>query len=167
MRRVRLIAPTLAVVLLLTVEVATASKFLGIRIGRRRASPWRATVRQPADKTSKGFAEWRTVEEVKRRLEAHPYRGTGLWIAAVEGRWHNGVPQYRLREESVPKGRAHWWYWWYNLDEESFSRKRDEYARKGFHLVHHQSYTKPDDSVRHQAVWQKLGEPEENGNGTE
>lgn len=84
------------------------------------------------------------------------YWDRGHWITGVEGRWHGGIPQYRISHEEVPPRRAYWWFWYLNLDQEAFSRHVHRLADEGFTLVHSNHFQRPDGSVRYQGVWHKL-----------
>lgn len=102
-----------------------------------------------------GFTHWMNSQELKHHAQAG--KPKGLWITAVEGRWHDGVPQYRIREELKPTGRAFSWYWWHGQDKASFDQKSSQLTKDGFRLVHSQTFTSPDGTVRYQSVWQKRG----------
>ncbi len=87
----------------------------------------------------------------------HPnYWDDGHWIDAVEGRWHDGIPQYRIRYSAVPNGFHAEWYWYINQDQQSFSTHVHELADKGLVLLDPNSFLRPDDTRRYQGVWHRL-----------
>lgn len=113
---------------------------------------------------NKGFTPWMTGVELQKFCDAHDttppgghpnFWDKGHWIDAVEGRWHDGVPQYRLRYGDSPKHCYLWWYWYFNQDQESFSRHVHEFADQGFTLLDPNSFRRPDDTRRYQGVWHK------------
>ncbi len=77
-------------------------------------------------------------------------------MTAVQARWHDGIPQYRVRYGPVPEGYDAAWYWYINQDQASFSSHVHEFADKGFVLLDPNSYLRPDDTRRYQGVWHKL-----------
>ncbi len=114
---------------------------------------------------NKGFTPWMTGAELGIFLSqfdtdppgGHPnYWDDGHWIDAVEGRWHDGVPQYRLRYGDAPKDAPHWWYWYFNQSQEDYSRHVHEFADQGFTLLDPNSFLRPDDARRYQGVWHKI-----------
>jgi hypothetical protein len=82
----------------------------------------------------------------------------GVWMTALEGRWHGGAVQGRTRWGERPSGRASWWHWCLDHDQASFLQKSDQLAKEGFRLVHQQTFTRPDGSVRYQGVWHKVAQ---------
>jgi serine/threonine protein kinase len=104
-------------------------------------------------KSDAPFTEWMTLAEMDRRLKAN--KDKGLWLTGVEGRWQNGEPQYRLREEPVPI-RSYRWWWRFNKDAQSINNYLHEYAAQGFRLVYFQSFPLPDGTRRYQGIWQKV-----------
>ncbi len=116
-----------------------------------------------------GFTPWMSHADLDQFLSqydstppgGHPnYWDKGHWINAVEGRWHNGIPEYRIRYGTVPPHRARWWYWYLNQDQESYSRHVHELADQGFTLLDPNSFLRPDGTRRYQGVWQKLIPPD-------
>jgi hypothetical protein len=116
---------------------------------------------------NKGFTPWMTGAELNKFCAGfdttppggHPnFWDKGHWIDAVEGRWHEGVPQYRLKYSDSPhgSGRYLWWYRYYNMDQQSYSRLVHELADQGFTLLDPNSFLRPDDSRRYQGVWHKV-----------
>ena len=106
---------------------------------------------------------WMTLDEMNAKLNALEQKEDGKnfwdrghWITAVDGRWHKGAPEYRLRYSEVPEHRAYWWYWWFNQDQKSFRKHMHELADKGFTLVHYQEFERPTGEIRYQGVWHKL-----------
>jgi Bacterial tandem repeat domain 1 len=114
---------------------------------------------------NKGFTPWMSLSELNQwQVQfdttppgGHPnYWDKGHWMNAVEARWHEGIPQYRVRYGPVPEGFDGAWYWYANLDQATFSAHVHELADKGFVLCDPNSYLRPDDSRRYQGVWHKL-----------
>ena len=116
---------------------------------------------------NRDFTPWMTGAELDKFCADHEgqppnnhpnFWDKGHWVEAVEGRWHNGVPQYRVRVEKSPKGKGgyYWWYWYFNQDQQSFSLHVHELADKGFTLLDPNSFLRPDDTRRYQGVWHKV-----------
>ncbi|WP_043583106.1 hypothetical protein [Geminisphaera colitermitum] len=80
----------------------------------------------------------------------------GHWLAAVEGRWESGRPQFRLKIEKSPKGKKLWWFWWFNQDQESYNKHIHRLSDEGFVLVSDNSFEWPDGSRRFSGVWHKV-----------
>ncbi len=115
--------------------------------------------------TNKDFTPWMSLSELNHWEEqfdtnppgGHPnYWDKGHWMNAVEARWHDGIPQYRVRYGPVPEGYDAAWYWYINQDQASFTAHVHELADQGFVLLDPNSYLRPDDSRRYQGVWHKL-----------
>lgn len=78
----------------------------------------------------------------------------GHWVTAVEGRWHKGNFEYRVKYGNSPAKR-HAWYWLINQDYSTFLEKSDEYHNGGFRLVYAQSFKSQTGELRYQGVWHK------------
>jgi hypothetical protein len=114
---------------------------------------------------NKDFTPWMSLAELNHWQQqfdttppgGHPnYWDKGHWMNAVEGRWHEGIPQYRVRYGPVPDGYDGAWYWYINQDQASFSSHVHELADAGFVLMDPNSFLRPDDTRRYQGVWHKL-----------
>lgn len=114
---------------------------------------------------NKDFTPWMSHDDLDRFLVqfdtvppgGHPnYWDNGHWIDAVEARWHDGIPEYRIRYGPIPQGYSGAWYWYINQDQTSFSIHVHEFADRGFVLLDPNSYLRPDNSRRYQGVWHKL-----------
>ena len=112
-----------------------------------------------------GFTPWMPLEELNHWQTqfdttppgGHPnYWDKGHWMTAVEGRWHEGIPQYRVRYGPVPDGYDTAWYWYINQDQASFTAHINQLEDDGFVLVDPNSFLRPDDTRRYQGVWHKL-----------
>jgi len=109
------------------------------------------------------FTPWMSLQELKNflaSLEAkvpseQNFWDKGHWINAVEGRWRSGIPQFRICLSEVPPHCRYEWYWFFNQDQESFSQLVHDYANKGFELVYHNKFKRPDDTRRYNGVWRK------------
>jgi hypothetical protein len=77
------------------------------------------------------------------------------WLTAAEGRWHDGIAEYRIRYADVPKGIEFTFYWDTNMSQAEFSEKIQAYSKNGFALVYSNSYNLPDGTKRYQGVWHK------------
>jgi len=115
--------------------------------------------------TNRGFTTWMSLAELNqwqvqfdtKPPGGHPnYWDKGHWMTAVEARWHDGIPQYRVRYGPVPEGYDGAWLWYINQDQASFSSHVHELADEGFILLDPNSYLRPDDTRRYQGVWHKL-----------
>jgi hypothetical protein len=112
---------------------------------------------------NRGFTKWMTYEEMDafwKPLEAkgddgRNYWDRGHWLTAVEGRWHDGRPQFRLRVDGVPGERPSGWWWWFNQDEASMNRHIHEYSDKHCTLVSFNVFEWPDGTKRYSGVWHK------------
>jgi len=114
---------------------------------------------------NRDFTPWMSLSELNEWQKqfdttppgGHPnYWDNGHWMNAVEARWHEGIPQYRVRYGPVPEGYDAAWYWYINQDQASFSAHVHALADQGFVLLDPNSYLRPDDSRRYQGVWHKL-----------
>ena len=112
-----------------------------------------------------GFTPWMSLQEQSELLKkydtAQPgeqsFWNQGHWITAAEGRWQDGIPQYRLRIVDAPKEQGYSWYWYFNQDKDAFNKKIHTYSDGGYRLVYWNAFQWPDGSKRYQGVWQKLG----------
>lgn len=109
------------------------------------------------------FSPWMRLPEFSARLnelEAKQADGKnfwahGHWIAAVEGRWEKGAPEFRIRIGDTPAGQRYWWYWWFNQSREDFNRHIHRLSDDGFTLVYSNKFQWPDGSERFSGVWHK------------
>jgi hypothetical protein len=116
---------------------------------------------------NRGFTPWMSLSELNAFMKTfdskHPgepnYWDQGHWITAVEGRWHRGIPQYRIRYGDAP-GNGYWWYWYINQDKAGFNKKIHDYADDGFILAYWNKLRWPDGTWRYQAVWHKYAHPQ-------
>jgi len=112
---------------------------------------------------NRDFSPWMTVQELTAFLKKfEPARPTepdfwkkGHWITAAEGRWHGGTAQYRIRYATAPVGKEYVWRWFLDQDQESFGKKLKELGDDGFVLTYHNSFKRPDGTLRYQGVWHK------------
>lgn len=111
------------------------------------------------------FTPWMPLSGLNEFLEglsgheqgAKNFFDRGNWLTAVEGRWEDGIPQYRVSHGPVPAARrAVWWQWFINQDKQSFDGHVHRLADEGFKLVHFNSYVRPGGGERFQGVWHKL-----------
>ena len=114
---------------------------------------------------NKDFTPWMSHAELDDFLKqfdtnppgGHPnYWDKGHWINAVEARWHDGIPQYRIRYGETPQDFHCSWYWYLNQDQQSFSNHVHEFADQGYILLDPNSYLRPDDTRRYQGVWHRV-----------
>jgi hypothetical protein len=110
-------------------------------------------------------SEWMTLDDLNAWLESldgdkpegKNYWDRGHWMTAVEGRWKDGVPQYRVSHSPLPaERRASWWQWYINQDRQSFDSHVHRLADEGYALVQFNSYERPGGGERFQGVWHKL-----------
>ncbi|EIQ00790.1 hypothetical protein OpiT1DRAFT_05346 [Opitutaceae bacterium TAV1] len=114
--------------------------------------------------SGRGFTPWMTYKEMgeflapleKKDETNKNFWDHGHWLTAVEGRWDNGIPQFRLKIGDSPKEKKHGWFWWYNQSQESFNQHIHELSDQGFVLVQHNSFEWPDGSRRFSGVWHKI-----------
>lgn len=113
---------------------------------RNTFTPWM----RPAE-----FSAFLNEREAKRD-DGKNFWSRGHWITAVEGRWENGAPEYRVRVGDAPADRRYWWYWWFNQSQEDFNRHLHRLSDQGFTLVHSSSFQWPDGTERFSGVWHKI-----------
>jgi len=106
---------------------------------------------------------WMTLEELNKTLakleekeNGKNFWDRGHWMNTVDGRWENGIPEYKISYSTVPENIGHSWYWWFNQSKESFQKNVHKMADEGFTLVYHQSFERPGEDVRYQGIWKKL-----------
>lgn len=103
--------------------------------------------------------------ELEQKEDGKNFWDRGHWIDKADGRWKDGKPQFKIQYSEVPANNGYLWYWWFGQSKENFGKRITEMADKGMTMVHHQSYERPDGTLRYQAVWQQLtppkSEPEE------
>ncbi|HEX8312019.1 MAG TPA: hypothetical protein VF614_11920 [Chthoniobacteraceae bacterium] len=112
----------------------------------------------------KDFTPWMSISEMNAYVEGldgdkpegKNFWSRGNWITGVEGRWEAGIPQYRISHSPVPAARAHWWFWFLNVDPKAFEEKVNQLADDGYTLVHYNGYVRPGGGERFQGVWHKL-----------
>ena len=114
------------------------------------------------------FTPWMAHDEFKefqRQFDSTPpgghpnYWDKGHWIDAVECRWNDGRIEYRISYGAVPPNRGRGWYWYLTQPPEDFDRHCQEFAAKGYTLVHTNSFTNGAGEVLYQGVWHKLTPP--------
>jgi len=115
------------------------------------------------DEINHDFTPWMSVSELNTFIQSFgashgitPDFWEKHWITAAEGRWHDGIAQYRIRYDLVPANQKCTWRWFVNEDQASFDKKLDEYGTEGFVLVYHYKFRCPDGVTRYQGVWHKL-----------
>ena len=116
---------------------------------------------------NRGFTSWMSLSELNAFMTTfdskHPgepsYWDQGHWITAVDGRWHCGIPQYRIRYGDAPKGQGFRWYWFINQDRGSFNHDIQRYTEDGFILGFYSRLRWPDGTFRYQGVWHKSASP--------
>ena len=113
------------------------------------------------DSANRDFTDWMTQQELVMFLKKFEPAKQGApdpwqkshWITAAEGRWHNGIAEYRARVELVT---AEWeGHWFFDEDQDQFGKTIKSYGDQGFTLVHYQSFKLPDGTLRYQSVWHK------------
>jgi len=102
------------------------------------------------------FSDWMSQQELQTHVKASP---RNLWMTALEGRWHEGAVQGRVRWEPRTSEGGFRWFWCFDHDEASFREKSGQYAKEGFRLIHQQTFTRPDGALRYQGVWHRLAQP--------
>ncbi len=111
------------------------------------------------------FSPWMTLSGLNEYMEglsgheqdAKNFFDAGNWLTAVEGRWEDGIPQYRVRYDAIPAARRGvWWMWYINQDKQSFDAHVHRLADEGYALVHLNSYVRPGGGERFQGIWHKL-----------
>ena len=112
-----------------------------------------------------GFTPWMSRPDLDQFMTrfaskapgGHPdYWDKGHWIDAVEGRWHDGIPQYRIKYSAVPADCNGEWFWYINQGQDSFTDLVHKLADQGMVLLDPNSFLRPDNSRRYQGVWHLL-----------
>ena len=113
------------------------------------------------DNANRDFTDWMSKPELTRYLskfevakgaEPDPWQKSH-WITAAEGRWHDGIAQYRVRTELAP---AQWeGFWFFDQDQELFGKTIKYYGDEGFALAYWNCFKLPDGTKRYQSVWHK------------
>ena len=94
------------------------------------------------------------------REQPSAYWGKGHWINAVEGRWHDGVDQFRITYGPKPKHKALWWYWYFDIGQERFNAMASTRAAQGYTLLDANFFTDPGGARHYQGVWHKVIAPD-------
>jgi hypothetical protein len=114
---------------------------------------------------NRGFTPWMDNQQMDAFMKSldgdrpggKNYFDRGHWITAVEGRWHDGKPEHRIRYADTPKDVNHlYWYWWLNANQQEWAGHVEHYADDGFTLVHYSSYLRPDGRMIYDGVWHKV-----------
>lgn len=108
----------------------------------------------PDDPLTGRYSEWLNFDQLDsytRGIDAQRYR-----VDAVEGRWHGGQDQCRVRYVQTPSY-PHQWYWWCSQGHAEFERLKAQYAAQGYTLVQEQTYARPDGDLRYSGAWFRSG----------
>ncbi len=113
---------------------------------------------------NRDFTPWTNTLAMQAYLDSLKIKGTGHdgfwdhrhWVEAVEGRWHDGDFQERVRFGDAPPKGAYWWWWWVNADQSAFDNQIDSMLKEGATLVHLETYLCPDGSIHYDSVWHKV-----------
>lgn len=111
----------------------------------------------PDDALIGRYSEWLNFDQLSRYtqgVDAQRYR-----VDAVEGRWHGGQDQCRVRYAQTPSY-PHHWYWWCSQGHADFERLKAQYAAQGYTLVQEQTYARPDGDLRYSGAWFRSGRPD-------
>ncbi|MGB8356919.1 MAG: hypothetical protein WCD79_23685 [Chthoniobacteraceae bacterium] len=115
------------------------------------------------DAINHDFTPWMSVSELGTFVQSFdavhssaPTYWEKHWITAAEGRWHDGIAQYRIRYSLIPAMEKWSWRWFVNEDQASFDAKLQAFGTEGFVLVYHYKFKGPDGVTRYQGVWHKL-----------
>jgi len=111
----------------------------------------------------RGFTPWMSYSEMDAYLKPLDQKDSSgrnfwdhrHWLNAVEGRWHSGQPEFRLRVGEPPKSGPYWWYWWFNQDQEGINKHIHEMSDSHFTLVYLNSFEWPDGTKRFSGVWHR------------
>lgn len=77
----------------------------------------------------------------------------GHWITAVEGRWENGIREFRISFDQIPD-RSRWqWQYRVNHTAAEFVQASREFSALGYKLVQSQTFREPSGAPRYQGVW--------------
>ncbi len=114
--------------------------------------------------SNRGFTKWMTYAEMDAYLaplgvkdaDGKNFWDRRHWLTAVEGRWSDGRPQFRLRIGDAPKTGQYWWWWWFNQDEKSYNRHIHDMADDHCTMVYGNSFEWPDGSKRYSGVWHRV-----------
>ncbi len=113
--------------------------------------------------TEADFTPWmsqlalRTYILQKNRGNTVSYWDAGHWIRAVEGRWDRGDVEYRIALGQMERSHEFEWQHRIDLTEADFAKEGAALQGEGYRLIQSQSYSRPDGSLRTQAVWRRDG----------
>jgi hypothetical protein len=94
----------------------------------------------------------------KKGEDGKNYWDQGYWIDAVECKWEDGYQKYRIAVAPAPKGKPHWWLWYFDMSQDFFEKRLTENSIQGYQLVHVHKCLNPSDVTAYAAVWHKVDE---------
>lgn len=100
------------------------------------------------------FSEWLNYAQIDRymeRVNAQP-----AWVVEVEGRWHRGEPECRVRVDAAPRDVRYRWFWWCGRPREEFAGIDRQARSEGFDRVSLHSFADGDGRIRHSGVWHRV-----------
>ena len=100
------------------------------------------------------FAEFLKQKETKDD-QGQNFWNKGHWIDAVECKWEEGYQKYRIAFSPTPKDKAHWWFWYFDMDADFFEKRLTDYSTRGFQLVYYNKSVNPNGKEIFAAVWHK------------
>lgn len=116
--------------------------------------------------SNRDFSPWMSETEMNLFLQKfnetkpgeEPWKSTH-WVTAVQGRWSDGIAQYRIRSAAItfPRATPFAWRYFYKMDQATFSKTIQDLGDQGFALVDYHSFKLPDGTRRYQGVWHKIG----------
>ena len=94
--------------------------------------------------------------ELVAQLDKKSFWSNSFWVTEVDGRYKDGQIEYKFKYEPIPDEALYLgyeWYWWFGQDDVTFEERKKEYKKKGFKMVHEQSFILPDGEKLYQGVW--------------
>jgi len=108
------------------------------------------------DPADAGFSPWMT-ELVFRQWKIDNVKGKHLYCPVIEGRMHNGAPEYRTKPVPVPHGFKCMAMTFRHLEEAVYNQRVEEFSHlEGFQQVWTQSFVDDLGVRRYQTVFVKL-----------
>lgn len=84
------------------------------------------------------------------------YWSNGRWIINVEGKASSTGNIYRVTTDTVPIGRAYWWYWWYGQTPDDFKKHEVRLNSEGFTKIIDNDFKAYDGNNKKNGVWHKV-----------
>lgn len=142
-------------------EKALASESVGAPFAEDSAPAPMLPLLSPSDVSAADFTPWlsplafKTYIQHRNRGHESSFWSRGNWIRAVEGRWRDGLREYRFALGTMARPDEFRWRHRLDLTASSFAEELVRHGSEGFSLRQSQAYRLLDGTSRFQAVWVK------------